>query len=49
MGIETHLVHYILQRVWAVNGKANEEEVGLRVGQWPESIVLFLSRCVPEG
>ena len=31
----------------ADDGKANEENVGLRVGQWSETVVILLSRCIP--
>jgi len=44
-----HLVHDVLERVWAVNGEADEKDVGFRVGERPQSVVLLLSGSVPEG
>jgi hypothetical protein len=45
----TYLVHDIFKRVRAINGETNEEEVCLRIGQWSETVVLFLSRCIPKS
>jgi hypothetical protein len=45
----TYLVHNIFKRVRAINSETNEEEVRLRIGQWTETVILFLSRCIPEG
>jgi hypothetical protein len=44
-----YLVHDIFERIWTVDGETNENEVGLRVRKWAESIVLFLPSCVPES
>jgi len=44
----TYLVHDIFKRVWAIYGKADEEEVRLRIRQWAETVILFLSRRIPE-
>lgn len=44
-----YLVHDVFQRVRAVDGEAYEEKIGLRVGQWSQSIILFLTSSVPEG
>lgn len=56
MGVEhaafhlgSHLVHDIFQRIWTINCKADEEEVGLWVGKRAQSIILFLSCCIPQG
>lgn len=47
--LDTYLVHYVLQRVRAVNGKAHEDDVCLGVGKRTQSIVLLLAGGVPEG
>ena len=44
-----YLVHDVLEGIWAVNGEADEEEVGFWVGEWAETIVFFLSSSVPES
>jgi hypothetical protein len=44
-----YLVHDILQRVRAVDGKANKDDVGLGVGERPQSVVFLLSSGIPEG
>lgn len=42
------LVHYILERIRAVDGETDEEEVSLRVRKWPQTVVFFLAGCVPK-
>lgn len=44
----TYLVHDILKRVGAVNGETDEEKIGLGVGEWSKSVVLFLTGGVPQ-
>ena len=44
----TYLVHDIFERVRAVNGEANEEKIGLWVGEWSQTVVFFLACSVPE-
>ena len=46
--LETYLVHDVFERIGAVDGKANEEEVGLGIRERTETIVFFLSRCIPQ-
>lgn len=33
----------------ADNGEANEEDICLRVGEWSQSIVVFLSSSIPQS
>ena len=47
--LAAYLVHDILKGIWAVNGKADEEKVGFRVRKWAETIIFFLSGCIPES
>lgn len=42
------LVLYILVGGRARDGEADDEDVGLRVGQRPQSVVLLLTRRVPQ-
>lgn len=44
----TYLVHDVLKGVRAVDGEANEDEIGLRVRKRAKTIVFFLSGGVPE-
>jgi len=44
-----YLVHDIFQRIRAVDGEAYEEEIGLGVRKWSQSVIFFLSGSVPEG
>jgi len=46
---DTYLVHDILERVRAVNGEADEYDVGLGVGEGPQAVVLLLAGRVPES
>jgi hypothetical protein len=44
----SHLVHYILEGYRTVNSKADKQEVRLGIGEWPQSVVFFLTRRIPE-
>ena len=46
---QAYLIHDIFERVRAVDGEADEEQVGLRVREWSQSVVLFLAGSIPEG
>ena len=48
-GSGAYLVHHVLERVGAIYGEANENEVGFRVGEGSEAVVFFLACCVPES
>ena len=45
---ETDLVHYVFERVRAVDGEADKDEVGFGVREWAEPVVLLLPGRVPE-
>lgn len=42
------LVLYILIGGGARDGEADDEDVGLWVGERPQAVVLLLTRCVPQ-
>ena len=42
------LMPHIGIRRWVANGKANDEDIGLGVGECSQSVILFLASCVPE-
>ena len=44
----TNLVHDVFERVRAVNGKTDKDEVRLGVRQRPQSVVLLLSGRIPK-
>lgn len=46
---ETHLGLDVIKGRWADDGEADEEDVGLGVGERPQSIVIFLARSIPES
>lgn len=48
-GMKTHLVEDVVERVGAVDGKADEDQVRLGVREGSQTIVLFLASRVPEG
>ena len=33
----------VLERRWGADGEADEEDVGLRVGQWTQAVVVLLT------
>lgn len=47
--VDVYLVHDIVKGVWTVDGEANEYQVGLRVGEWSQTVVLFLPCSIPQG
>jgi hypothetical protein len=47
--VRIYLVHYILQRVRAVDGEADKEEVCLGVREWTQTVILFLPRGIPKS
>lgn len=46
-GFWAHLVNDVVQRVRAVNGEADKDEVGLGVREGSQTIILFLTGRVP--
>lgn len=44
-----YLIHDIVQRVGAVDGEANKDEIGFGVRQRTEAVVLFLAGGIPQG
>ena len=49
MACQFHLINHILKRVRAINCIADKEEIGFGIGEWSESIIFFLSCCVPKS
>ena len=47
-GGSAHLVHDIFEGVGAVNCEADEEKIGLGIGERTETVVFFLTGGVPE-
>lgn len=45
----THLVFHVLQGVWCIHSEADQEDMGLRVCQWAQSFIIFLSSCIPKS
>jgi len=39
----------VIKRRWADDREADEEDVGLGVGEWSQSVVIFLSCCIPQS
>ncbi len=45
----TDLVHDVLERVRAVDGETNEDQISLRVRERSQAVVFLLASRVPEG
>ena len=43
----SYLFLHVVQRVRRIDGKTDENDVGIRVGQWAETIVIFLTSRIP--
>ena len=39
----------VVERIGRVDGEADEDDVGIRVGEGTESVVILLSGGIPEG
>lgn len=39
----------LTQTVWAVDGETHEDDIRVRIRQRPQSVVVLLSCCVPQG
>jgi hypothetical protein len=48
MGVK-YLGQDVVKRRRADNGKANKEDISLRIRQRPETVVIFLSSSVPQS
>jgi hypothetical protein len=46
---ETYLLLYVVERVGRVDGKADQDNVGVGVGERAETVVIFLTSGIPEG
>ncbi len=44
-----YLVHNVLKRIGAINGKTNKNNVGFGVGERAQPVVLFLPGRIPES
>jgi hypothetical protein len=40
---------YVVERIWRVNGEANENDVAVWVGERSQPVVIFLARRIPQG
>ena len=49
MAIETHLLLDVIKRVWRINGKTDQNDVGVRVGEGAEPIVVLLTSRIPKS
>lgn len=47
--ISTNLVFHVLQRIWSIHRESNQEDMGLRVSQWSQALIVFLSCCIPQS
>jgi hypothetical protein len=45
----THLLLNVVQRVWRVDSEADEDDMGVRVTEWAESVIIFLTSRIPQG
>lgn len=45
---QKYLGFNVVKGWWADDREADEKHVGLRVGEWPKSIVVFLSSGIPK-
>lgn len=44
----TNLCADVIEGGWADDGEADEEDVGLRVGEGSESVIIFLPSSIPQ-
>lgn len=46
---ETYPILYVRERCPLVDSKAYQDDIRLGVGEWPKSVVVLLSGCVPQS
>lgn len=39
----------VVKGIWGVDGEANQDNVGVWVGEWAKTIVIFLASSIPQG
>ena len=45
----SHLLLDVVKGIRGVDSKADENDMGIRVRQWTETIVIFLTCRIPQG
>lgn len=48
VGPKTYLFFHVLKWCRADDWKANQEYIGLRIWQWPETVIIFLTGCIKK-
>ena len=46
---KAHFLLYVVEGVWRVDGKAYEDDVGIRITQRAETIVVLLASGIPQS
>lgn len=49
MNASTHLLLHVIERVWRIDSKTDENNMRVGVREWAETIVIFLTRRIPQG
>lgn len=44
-----YLLLDVVEGVWGVDGEADQDNVGVWVGEWTESVVILLTGGIPKG
>lgn len=39
----------VIERIWGIDGKADEDDMRVGIGKWTKTIVVFLTSCIPKG
>jgi hypothetical protein len=47
--METHLLLDVIKGIRRIDREANQNDVGVRVGERTESVVVFLTRRIPKS
>jgi hypothetical protein len=45
----SYLLHYVFKRVRKIDGIAYDNDVRVRIREWPEAVVLLLAGGIPES
>ena len=45
----THLLLYVIEGVWGVDGETDENNVRIRVGEGTKTVIVLLPCGIPEG
>lgn len=44
-----YLLLNVVKGIWGVDGETDQDDMGIRVGEWTETVVILLTSGIPQG